>query len=119
MFQKLKFDENVCSDWHLYAVDYCLSVQKLGLKAYVLPMYVWHRSPGSLTEGYYTTLKKLLKKHRDQKWIYTTMGDWSPRIPFILQRRGYLMIGGLRIIEEEGFTIFLRRFLRFIFRKLK
>ncbi|MDO5836487.1 MAG: glycosyltransferase [Methanobacterium sp.] len=31
VYQELKFDEDTCTGWHLYGVDYCLSVKKKGL----------------------------------------------------------------------------------------
>ncbi|GAG29809.1 unnamed protein product, partial [marine sediment metagenome] len=31
VFDILPFDEKVCDDWHLYAVDYSLGVARLGL----------------------------------------------------------------------------------------
>lgn len=91
VFNELNFDEEVCDDWHLYAVDYSLSILKKGFDVYVLPMRAYHRSHGySLSKGYYLTLKKLLKKHKDYDMILTTMGDWSPNYPLIIQKYYYL-----------------------------
>lgn len=88
VFDLLKFDEGTCDDWHLYGVDYSLSVRELGLNAYVLPMYIYHRSPGySMSNGYDVTMEKLLKKHRDNyKWIYTTLGNYNTHLPLSLQK---------------------------------
>jgi hypothetical protein len=87
MFKELEFDEKVCDNWHLYAVDYSLSVKEIGLNAYVIPLYAYHRSKAySLSEEYYTTLKKVLKKHRRYKIIFTTVGDWITFTPLKLQR---------------------------------
>lgn len=76
VFENLKFDYKTCNGWHLYGVDYSLSVKKLGLKPYVLPLPVCHQSTGSLNKEYYITLNKIFKKHRKQKKIYTTCGIW-------------------------------------------
>ncbi len=46
VFNILQFDEKVCSDWHLYAVDYCLSVKKLGYGVYMIPIVGYHKSIG-------------------------------------------------------------------------
>ena len=91
IFKILKFDEDVCDDWHLYAVDYSLSVKNLGLDVYVIPMFAYHRSHGySLSNEYYQTLKKLLKKHgKKHKSVLTTMGNWSENYPLILQKYFY------------------------------
>ena len=88
VFDRLKFDEKTCDDWHLYGVDYSLSVGELGFSAYVLPMCIYHRSPGySMSEGYDITMKKLLKKHKDNyKWIYTTLGNYNTHLPLSLQK---------------------------------
>lgn len=76
VFENLRFDEKICYNWHLYGVDYSLSVKKLSLKSYVLPLPVWHRSIGSLNREYYITLNRILKKHKNYKKIYTTCGLW-------------------------------------------
>jgi len=87
VFDKLQFDEKTCNDWHLYGVDYCLSIKKLGFLSYVLPLVIYHQSAGSsFSDRYYDTLRKLLVKHKDKyKRIYTTMGNWRTFWPFWLQ----------------------------------
>lgn len=87
IFKILKFDEELCDDWHLYAVNYCLDVIKLGFYVYVLPLSLYHRSSGfSISEKYYQTIKKMLHKYKhDYKWIYTTVGDWNTSYPFFIQ----------------------------------
>jgi len=102
VFDRLQFDEETCDGWHLYAVDYSLSVKMLGLNAYVVPVNAYHKgrwylaaSPShSVSRGgsrmqrdYYEVLKKVLKKHRDRyRVIFTTCGVWDTRIPVFLQR---------------------------------
>lgn len=87
-FELLSFDEQVCDDWHLYAVDYCLSAQKKGWRVCVIPMHVYHRSPGySMSESYYKGIEKLAGKHRSSyRTIATTNGDWNTTVPIVLQR---------------------------------
>lgn len=88
IFEKIQFDEGTCENWHLYATDYCLTVKKAGYDAYVLPAGGYHVSPGYSfsEEEYYLTLKKLIKKHKnDHKWIYTTTGTWITFCPLFLQ----------------------------------
>lgn len=102
VFHQLKFDEVTCDDWHLYGVDYCLSVRKLGYYTYVLPLYVHHlggtfdvkkskltliANLGPFPDTYFHTLKKVLEKHGDNfEWVYTTVGEWTIKYPIILQR---------------------------------
>jgi hypothetical protein len=78
VFHDLEFDEDACDDWHLYVVDYCLGVKRLGYEVYVIPDHVYHRSPGdSMSRGYYRVMKKVMKKHSaDYPVICTTMGNW-------------------------------------------
>jgi GT2 family glycosyltransferase len=118
VFHMLQFDEKVCDDWHLYAVDYCLSVVNLGLSVYVIPIFIYHRSTavsnksllqtissiGSLPAGYYQSLGKLLKKHRSHiKQFYTTTGYWSTSYPLTLQRAA--IVG--RLILNRLLVLFL------------
>lgn len=101
IFREHAFDSVICNDWHLYAVDYCLTIKKRGLSAFVLPMSIWHRSKKTYTKrwyeailslgpygkGYYCTLKAVLKKHKnDYKYINTSCGCWNTSIPIVLQR---------------------------------
>ena len=88
VFGILQFDEKVCSDWHLYAVDYCLSVKKLGFDSYVIPIFAYHKSLGySMSKEYFVVLKKILKKHKNcYKIIYTTVGNWSTVYPVYMSR---------------------------------
>ncbi len=95
VFEWLKFDEEACDSWHLYAADYSLSALKRGLEVYVLPLNVHHYPAGrypytnSLTgmpEKYHETLGRLLRKHKkDFPRIHTSMGSWSTRWPLSLQ----------------------------------
>ena len=101
VFDTLSFDEKMCDDWHLYAVDYCLSAKKLGFDIYAIPMTIQHMSIVNVAEttsqlirrfgifpkGYYQTLKKILNKHRYfVKKIYPTTGNWRTGRFLVLQR---------------------------------
>jgi 2-polyprenyl-3-methyl-5-hydroxy-6-metoxy-1,4-benzoquinol methylase len=88
LFGKLKFDEERFDGWHCYGVDYCLSAGQLGLKSYVLPAFVYHRSLRSNVQNIFEYQKRLYNKHRkNYKNIYATVGDisWSKlQIRYIL-----------------------------------
>lgn len=72
----LPFDEETCRGWHLYSVDYCLSAGKFA-DVVVLPLDLYHRSKGTLSDDYYKTLRKVTRKHSDHyKTIFTTTGIW-------------------------------------------
>ncbi len=104
IFNVSQFDDVTCNNWHLYAVDYCLSVKTRGFGVYVLPKHLHHQSKGlavksslqvltslgEYSEDYYLTLKRILKKHKNQyKWIHTSCGSWSVAYPFTLQRASH------------------------------
>ena len=74
IFKKYKFDSETCFDWHLYGADYCLNVKKEGYDVVILPISLYHISTGeSMSLEYFKTLKKLLKKYKnDYDRIYTT-----------------------------------------------
>ncbi len=80
LFEKLKFDEERFDGWHCYGADYCLSAGQLGLKAYVIPAFIYHRSSMSNVQKIFEYQKRLYNKHRkNYKRIYATAGDisWS------------------------------------------
>jgi len=82
------FDETTCDGWDLYAVDYCLSIGQMGLVAYVLPLMIYHRSMGHVTESYFAILNRVLKKHRNHcRRINTTVDSWSASYPLEVQRK--------------------------------
>lgn len=82
VFAQQRFDPVACPDWHLYGVDYCLSVRRLARKSYVLPLLVHHLSGGKLSAGYYHTLKRVVRKHRRAfRRISTTSEVWPTRVP--------------------------------------
>lgn len=87
VFNTYQFDEELCDGWHLYGVDYCLTALENGLKVYVIPNEVYHRSTGfSFSNDYFNTLKKLFKKHKDFPAVYTTMETWYRSYPIIIQK---------------------------------
>ena len=88
LFNTFQFDDKVCQGWHLYVVDYCLTIKKEDYQVYVIPNYCYHQSEGSpFSEDYYVTLRKLIKKHANNyKWINTTTGNWHTSYPLFLQK---------------------------------
>jgi hypothetical protein len=79
VFANSKFDEATCADWHLYGVDYSLSIAQKYRDVCVLPYSVLHFSTGTVNEAYFKTLMKLIKKHQASKIINTTIYPWSTR----------------------------------------
>lgn len=87
IFENHPFDDETCDGWHLYGVDYCLTLKTLGYNNYVLPLTIHHHSnASSYNEEYFITLKKLFKKHENYSTIYTTMSNWHSNYPLLPQR---------------------------------
>ena len=98
IFNKLTFDEVTCFGWHLYGVDYCLSIHELGFNVFVLPFSIYHCSYHHFTnfdilfklkhhpDGYYPILDNVLKKHKKFDVIHTTCGNWDTNKSIIFQR---------------------------------
>ncbi|MEL7669953.1 glycosyltransferase [Methanobacterium sp.] len=92
IFEKFKFDEITCPKWDLYVVEYCLNIKSKGLKSYVMPLAVYHKSTGAISKNYFCTLNKVLKKHSYLKQIYTTCGNWNTKYPLFLQKYTFILI---------------------------
>lgn len=89
VFRGLMFDPETCPDWHLYAVDYCLSLNERGLDVYVLPVRLHHESlgPTRLPAVYYQSLRRVIEKHKGKvRVIPTSVGRWRTNVPLTLQR---------------------------------
>jgi len=104
IFNIYQFDEIVCPYWDLYAVDYCLNIQSVTqLKTYVLPIMIYHRSTGRLTKEYFTSLYKVIKKHRHHySRINTTTGSWvtPPLLSFMQMKIRWISIKIKKIISQ-------------------
>jgi len=78
VFGKMQFDEKTFDDWHCYGADYCLCVRQMGLRTYVIPAFVYHRSLRSNVGQLLKYQGKLYNKHRKSyRHIYTTSGEIS------------------------------------------
>lgn len=85
LYKKMQFDEKTCFGWHLYAVDYCLSVHTaFASRIFVVDLPVFHYSDaGSMNSFYFSILKRVCRKHRKQyKLICTTMGSFKTKSSF-------------------------------------
>lgn len=67
------FDEILCDNWHLYAVEQCLYHRMNGGKVYVFPLQVHHSSRGKINLKYMDGLIKLASCYRNNfRYIWTT-----------------------------------------------
>lgn len=96
VFERFGFDERTCNHWHLYAVDLSLTLYESGLRAYALPLPLYHRSKGSIVRfmgfanyepAYFRALRKVIRKHRARfDRLNTTCGSWETRKSVLLQQ---------------------------------
>lgn len=72
-WKKHNFDENICNNWHLYAVEVCLYARKTGHMIWVAPIQMHHSSFGNISLSYMENLKRLCEVYRKNfEYIWTT-----------------------------------------------
>lgn len=72
-FIKSPFDEEICDNWHLYAVERCLNAKKNGNKVWVCDVPLIHDSKGKIDHKYNIGFYKLSKKYsKEFDYIKTT-----------------------------------------------
>lgn len=64
VYEKIRFDQITCDYWDLYVVEFCLDAKCKGYSVGVVPLNVWHVSPGNPQKQFYQCMKRLLKKYR-------------------------------------------------------
>lgn len=79
-FRRYPFDEKLCDNWHLYAVERCLNARVLGAKAYVCGISLIHHSSGKINHAYNANFYRIAgyyAKHEKQKvrWVRTVCGS--------------------------------------------
>ena len=71
-FKINKFDEILCDNWHLYAVDMCLKNLIAHNKNYICDINIKHLSPGKLNFAFRKGFYKLLRHYKNNfKFIRT------------------------------------------------
>ncbi len=65
-FDTLRFNEDLCDGWDLYGVDFCYRAKMLALPVYVMPIKLWHVSPGNPKHAFYSCARRLRKHYRKQ-----------------------------------------------------
>ena len=72
IWEKYKFNESICDDWHLYSVELCIRAKLDGRLIVTGNFDISHLSVGNVNEAYMATFKKLIKEYKNIGWICTT-----------------------------------------------
>ncbi len=83
-YERHNFDNILCDNWHLYAVEMSLHAREKGSEVYVYPIEIHHFSNGTISKSYMKGLLKIADRYRksfkyiwtccykvDSSWIYT------------------------------------------------
>ncbi len=72
-YDRHEFNENLCDDWHLYAVEQCLFHRSHRGSIIVYPIEIHHLSQGKITCVYMDGLVRLVDVYgKDFKYLWTT-----------------------------------------------
>ena len=82
LFAQLKFDEETCNGWHLYAAELCMQCHVKGLCVKVFDADIVHLSGGSQDKSFYVCERKLVKKYRKTFPIISYTCGWAYTDPF-------------------------------------
>lgn len=63
VYELIRFDETICDNWHMYAVDFCLSAKERGINSFVVPIKMHHQSGGRINKAFIHNLLAVIKKH--------------------------------------------------------
>lgn len=90
-FQRAPFDEELCDNWHLYAVERCLYARTRGHQVYVCDLPLLHHSGGKINHTYNQNFYRIAGTYAKKlDCIRTVCGsartDWIHRGFFYLKR---------------------------------
>jgi len=106
--EHLHFDEKIFNGWHCYGADYCLSLASFGLKSYVIPAFIYHRSLLKNTKDLLKYQVALYKKHKKHfKHIFTTCEEISMH-SLVLQRIIEIIRPAYKVLFPD-WSIYLKR----------
>lgn len=71
-YEKHCFDNVLCDNWHLYAVEISLFARESGSDVFVFPIEIHHYSNGTITKSYMKGLLRISDRYRKSfKYIWT------------------------------------------------
>lgn len=89
LFEELRFDEEVCDGWHLYAAELCMQCHVKGYPVKVFDANIVHLSGGNQDKTFYQCERKLVKKYRNHFPLISYTCGWAYTDPV---RYGLLML---------------------------
>ena len=82
-FKKYPFDDKLCNNWHLYAVERCLATINRKNKVFVCDIPLFHKSRGKMNHIYNKQFYFISKKYSNSiKYLNTTCASASTEFPF-------------------------------------
>lgn len=100
-FVQYPFDDILCDDWHLYAVERCLNAKVNGHKVYACDVSLIHNSVGRITHGFNVNLYRICKKYsKNFGRIRTTCANTSTAF---IGRTAYYIKREIRVVVEKYF----------------
>ena len=76
-FTQLRFNEELCKGWHLYVVEFCIRLKRMGGTVASGNFDMKHDSIGNVDDNYMQTMKELLIAYKSEKSIYTTCKSFT------------------------------------------
>ncbi len=77
LFSQLRFDEETCDGWHLYAAELSMQCQVRGNPVKVFDADIVHLSGGDPDKSFYSCEKKLAIKYRAHFSIISYTCGWA------------------------------------------
>ena len=77
LFSQLRFDDQVCDGWHLYATELCMQCHVKGIPVKVFDADIVHLSGGNQDKSFYDCEKKLVKKYRKKFPLISYTCGWA------------------------------------------
>ena len=113
-FHKNPFSEDICNDWHLYAVEQCLRARVNGGKVFVCDSKMYHKSNGTHNEKLHEGFRSLSKAYR-KNYSHISTPCCRGNTDFIRRHWGYYIRNTKIGIKPQN--PFIRKSLR-ILRKI-
>lgn len=83
LFETMRFDEQVCDGWHLYAAELCMQCHVQGIEVKVFDADIVHLSRGSVDSYFFACERRLVKKYRKCFPVISYSCGWTYTNPLL------------------------------------